>query len=209
MFDSTLRQVKDQLLSPVARGPVGQVPVGAITLAGVACTLAAAAAAWRGFIVASIILWLLGRFFDGLDGAVARSTGRQTDFGGLMDFMADSIGYAAVPLGIAAGIDDRATWIATSVVIASFYVNAVSLGHVAALIEKTAVAKRGLTSVVMPRGLVEGTETIVVFTLALALPDSAAIIWWVFALAVALTIAERLRWASRILRGPTEREVTS
>lgn len=197
MLDSTLRPVKDRLLAPVASGPVGRVPVAAITLLGLACTLAGAAAAWRGMVVSSVVLWLLGRLFDGLDGAVARSSGQQSDAGGLFDFVADSIGYAAIPLGIAAGVDDRATWIATAVVLATFYVNAVSLGQVAALIEKRAVVERGVTSVVMPRGLVEGTETIVVFTLALAFPDSAAIIWWVFAAAVAVTIAERLRWASR------------
>jgi len=200
MLDSTLRPVKDRLLAPVASGPVGRVPVAAITLVGLAFTLAAAAAAWHGVTLAAVLLWLGGRFLDGLDGAVARATGQQSDTGGLFDFVADSIGYAAVPLGIAAGVDDRALWIATAVVIATFYINAVSLGQVAALLEKRSVADRGATSVVMPRGLVEGTETIVVFTLALAVPDSAATIWWVFAAAVAVTVAERLRWASAVLR---------
>jgi len=203
MLDSTLRPVKDRLLAPVASGPVGRVPVAIITLIGLAFTLAAAVSAWQGAVALAVSFWLLGRVLDGLDGAVARATGQQSDAGGLFDFVADSVGYAAVPLGIAAGVDDRALWIATAVVIATFYVNAVSLGQVAALLEKRSTVDRGTTSVVMPRGLVEGTETIVAFTLALAFPSSAATIWWIFAAAVAVTIVERLRWASVLLReGP-------
>jgi hypothetical protein len=47
---------------------------------------------------------------------------------------------------------------------------------------------------------VEGTETIVFFTVALAWPDVASTVWWVMAIAVLVTAIERLRWASRVLR---------
>lgn len=202
MLDSTLRPVKDRLLAPVASGPFRRAPVGVITAAGLVASLAAALAAWQHWVAASVGLWLLGRVLDGLDGAVARATNRQSDVGGLLDFVADSIGYAAIPIGIAAALDERATWIATAVVLAAFYINAVSLGHIAALLEKRdrgAAASGAPTSVVLPRGLIEGTETIIVFTLALAVPSSAAMIWSLMAAAVAITVAERIRWATRLL----------
>ena len=101
--------------------------------------------------------------------------------------MFDTIGYAVIPLGLAFGIDDRGTWIATAVLLATFYLNAVSLGYVAALLEKRALgaaAQGQPTSAALPRGLVEGTETIVFFTLALAFTGATATIWWVMAAAV-------------------------
>ena len=72
---------------------------------------------------------------------VARTSGRSSDVGGLLDFVFDTIGYAVIPLGLAFGIDDRGTWIATAVLLAAFYLNAVSLGYVAALLEKRALGR--------------------------------------------------------------------
>ncbi len=212
MLDSTLRPISGRLLGPIAHGPAARLHPIAWSTLSLAASIGAAAAAWRGAVAVSVAAWLVGRLLDGIDGAVARSTGRQSDLGGLLDFLGDSIAYAIVPIGIAAGVDDRATWIATAVVIATFYVNAVSLGYTAALLEKRALgaSQRGEpTSATLPRGLVEGTETIVVFTLALALPDSADVIWTVMAIAVALTIVERTIWASRSLRTVTPTTTTS
>jgi phosphatidylglycerophosphate synthase len=202
MLDSTLRPLKDSLLAPLARGPLRNVPPIVVSLAALGASLGAAVAAWQGAIVASVALWLLGRALDGLDGVVARVNGRQSDLGGLYDFLFDTIGYAAIPLGLAAGVNTTATWIATAVVLSTFYLNAVSLGHVAAMLEKRSLgaAQTGAaTSTILPRGLVEGTETVIFFTVALALPASAWIVWTVMAAAVSITVIERTRWIARRL----------
>jgi hypothetical protein len=227
MLDSTLRPVKDRLLVGVTRTPLGRLHPTVITSVGLVASLGAAVAAWRLLPLLAVGLWLFGRVADGIDGAVARSSGRSSDVGGLIDFVFDSVGYAAIPLGLAFGLDERGAWIATAVLLASFYLNAVSLGYVAALLEKRALVappapytahgepsdeeshstahasqeeRRGPTSAVLPRGLVEGTETIVFFTLALAFPDAATTIWWVMAAAVFVTVLERVRWAASVLR---------
>ena len=203
MLDSTMRPVKDRLLAPVARTPLGRVHPVAITALGLGCSIGAAVAAWQQLTLVAVGLWLAGRVADGLDGLVARSTGRASDVGGLIDFVADTIGYALIPLGIAFGVDDRSTWIITAVLLATFYLNAVSLGSVAALLEKRslgAAASGQATSTTLPRGLIEGTETIVFFTLALAVPDAAGVIWAVMAVAVVVTALERVRWAARVTR---------
>lgn len=197
MLDSTLRPVKDAVFAPLLSGPVARVHPTALSVFGLIASVAAAAAAWRGAIALAVTLWLLGRVFDGLDGAIARSTGRQSDLGGLLDFLFDTVGYLLIPLGIAAGVDDRTTWIATAVVLATFYLNAVSLGHVAAVLEKRSAGRPDddrVTSTVLPRGLIEGTETIVVFTVALAVPSAAWVVWSVMAIAVVVTVVERTRW---------------
>ncbi|MEP4649317.1 MAG: CDP-alcohol phosphatidyltransferase family protein, partial [Ilumatobacter sp.] len=74
--------------------------------------------------------------------------------------------------------------------------------YVAALLEKRgldAATQRRATSAVLPRGLVEGTETIVFFTLALAFIDASPWIWSVMAALVTVTALERVRWAAREL----------
>lgn len=203
MLDDALRPTKDRLLGPVVRGPVGRVPPLALSLASLAAAVGAAVAAASGLPIVAVVLWLLSRFGDGLDGAVARHQGTASDRGGLLDIVVDTIGYAAVPLGIAVGVDTRTTWIVVAVLLAAFYVNAVSWTYLAALLEKRAqgaAARGSSTSTIMPRGLVEGTETIVFFAVALAWPDAAPAVLAIMAGAVAVTVAERLWWSREQLR---------
>ena len=87
MLDSTTRPMKDALLAPLARGPVGRVHPLVVSGLGLVASIGAAVAAWQGAIVLSIALWILGRTLDGLDGVLARTQGRQSDLGGLLDFL--------------------------------------------------------------------------------------------------------------------------
>lgn len=203
MLDERLRPTKDRILAPVTTGLFAPVPPLALSLAALAAAIGVAVAAWRGLVVVAVALWLVSRLVDGLDGAVARHQGTASDRGGLVDIVADTIGYAVIPIGIAAAIDTRAAWIIVAVLLATFYVNAVSWTYLAALLEKRArgaTATDAPTSTVMPRGLVEGTETIVFFTVALAWPDGAVGVLAVMAAAVVVTILERLWWARTVLR---------
>ena len=201
MLDGPLRPAKDGLHGPLTRGPLGAVPPVALSAIALVAALGAATAAWLQTRAAAVALWLLSRVSDGLDGAVARHQGTASDRGGLLDIAYDTIGYAVIPLGIAAGIDTRAAWITVAVLLATFYVNAVSWTYLSALLEKRAVgaaATGASTSTIMPRGLVEGAETIVFFSVALAWPGGAVAVLAAMAAAVAITIAERL-WRARVV----------
>lgn len=200
MLDSALRPVKDRLLAPLTKTAIVRVHPTVISVVGLLLSLGAAVAASQRLVVVAVIAWLAGRLADGLDGLAARSSGRESDLGGLLDFTFDTIGYAVIPIGVAFGVDTRAGWIVTAVLLAAFYLNSVSLGYVAALLEKRgldAATQRRATSAVLPRGLVEGTETIVFFTLALAFIDASPWIWSVMAGLVTLTAVERVRWAAK------------
>jgi phosphatidylglycerophosphate synthase len=203
MLDERLRPAKDRVIAPLTSGPLASVPPVVLSLTALAAAVGAAVAAWRELAVVAVGLWLLSRLADGLDGAVARHQGTASDGGGLLDIVADTVGYAVIPIGIAAAIDTKAAWITVAVLLATFYVNAVSWTYLAALLEKRsrgAVATGASTSTVMPRGLVEGTETIVFFTVALAWPGGAVGVLAVMAAAVIVTIMERLWWARSVLR---------
>lgn len=200
MLDSALRPLKDRLLAPLTKTGIVRVHPTVISVVGLLLSLGAAVAASQRLVVVAVIAWLAGRLADGLDGLAARSSGRESDLGGLLDFTFDTIGYAVIPIGVAFGVDTRASWIVTAVLLGAFYLNSVSLGYVAALLEKRgldAATQRRATSAVLPRGLVEGTETIVFFTLALGFIDASPWIWSVMAALVVLTAVERVRWAAR------------
>ena len=147
-------------------------------------------------------LWLIARLVDGLDGPVARVRGEAGDLGGYLDMLADTIGYALIPIGVALGVDERGTWIALAFLLAALYVNAISWTYPAAVLEKRGAGARQqgeLTSVTMPPALIEGTETIVLFTLFLAFPERAAWLFATMAGLVAVNVLLRLRWASKRL----------
>jgi len=202
MLDGPLRPAKDRLLGPLMRGPLRAVSPMVMSVLALVAALGAAVAAWRQLAAAAVVLWLISRIADGLDGALARHQEVANDAGGLVDIVFDTVGYAAIPLGVAAGIDTRAAWITVAVLLAMFYVNAMSWTYLAALLEKRnagAAALGASTSTVMPRGLVEGTETIVFFAVALAWQDAAVAVFATMAAAVAVTIAERMWWARGVL----------
>jgi phosphatidylglycerophosphate synthase len=73
-----------------------QVTVATFVLAVLAAALIAAGRPWPGLAV-----WILSRAGDGLDGALARATGRTSAFGGFLDITLDMAGYSVMVLGFA------------------------------------------------------------------------------------------------------------
>lgn len=204
MFDAALRPWKDRLLDPVARAMGPRVSPNAVSLAGFAVGLAAVALLLLGSRAGALPLWLLSRAIDGLDGALARVHGRQTDFGGYLDVLLDFVLYALVPLALVLGLPvvRARELLALSALLASFYVNAASWMYLAAVLEKRArgAADRGeRTTVTMPGGIVEGAETILLYTLFLLFPAAIAPLFLAMAGLVLVTVAQRLAWAARSL----------
>ena len=198
MTDAYLRRPKEALLGPVAR----RTPVHptAITLVALVPGIGAALAAADGRSVLAVSLWLLNRLLDGLDGAVARQRDRQSDLGAYLDILSDFLVYAALPIGLAAKTGTQDAWIAAAVLLASFYVNTISWAYLAALIERRDLPREGeYTAVAMPGGLIEGAETVVVYSLMLAVPAWSTALFWAMAAAVAITVGQRVVWALRNL----------
>src|SRR6056297_319144 len=101
MFDILLRPLKDKLLDPVARGLGRVFSPNTVTLISLLIGAASAVAVFYGSLGIGLILWILNRMSDGLDGAVARVTDKSSDLGGYIDIMADFIIYAALPIAFA------------------------------------------------------------------------------------------------------------
>lgn len=199
MLDRALRTVKDRAVDPLARALGPGVHPSSVTLAALAAGLAAAAALHRGALAAGLALWLLNRLLDGLDGAAARLHRRQSDFGGYLDILCDFAVYALVPIALALGRDEPRPLVELSLLLASFYLNAASWMYLSALLEKRGAGAEA-TSVVMPGGLIEGTETILLFCLFILFPAVLGPLFAITAALVLLTAAQRLGWAYRNLR---------
>ncbi len=110
--------------------------------------------------------------------------------------LADTVGYAAIPLGVALGIDRTSGWITLAVLLGVLWVNAISWTYLAAVLEKRgagAATSGELTTVTMPPALVEGTETIVCYSAFVVFPGAAP---WLFSAMAA---------PGRVQRGPTPR----
>ncbi len=203
MFDLALRPIKDRALGGAARWAAGRIAPGFVTAASLVACVGAGLAAAVQWPVFSVGLWLFGRVLDGLDGAIARAASTATDAGGYLDMLADTVGYAAVPIGVAAGSHDRHAWTFAALLLATFYVNSVSWMYLSALAEKrqAGASDRGeSTSIHMPTGLIEGTETIVLFTVMLAVPDVAVDVFVLMAGLVGVTVCHRVVAARRLLR---------
>lgn len=142
----------------------------AFSLAGLAVGLTVIPLlAWGHYGMALLVI-LLNRLIDGLDGAIARHKGT-TPFGGYLDIMCDMGFYAAVPIGFALAQPGNALWAA--VLLASFVCTASSfLGRAVLAAQRGAPddGARGLKSFFHAAGLVEGTETIIALVLFCVFP---------------------------------------
>ena len=201
MRDAALREDKDRLLKPIATRWFARVHPNWISAVALGFGLACALAAWQQLYLLAMLLWVINRVLDGLDGIVAREHGKQSDFGGYLDLLLDFVVYLAVPIGIAAAQPALPILWATVALLSAFVLNLLSWSVLSAILEKRAAASAGrLTTVAMPGGLIEGAETIFFYTLFLLLPAYAAILFAVMAALVLVTAAQRVLWASRHLR---------
>lgn len=147
------------------------VTANAVSVTGLAIGLSAVPLLAFGHYGAALLVVLLNRLFDGLDGAVARHAPRLTAFGGYLDIVCDMAFYAAVPLGFALARPENAVWAA--VLLASFVCTCASfLGRavLAASRGESDTGKRGRKSFFHAAGLIEGTETIMAFVLFCLFP---------------------------------------
>ncbi len=200
MRDAALREDKDRLLKPIATRWFARVHPNWISAVALGFGLACALAAWQQLYLLAILLWVINRVLDGLDGIVAREHGKQSDFGGYLDLLLDFVVYLAVPIGIAAAQPALPILWATVALLSAFVLNLLSWSVLSAILERRAAAAADrLTTVAMPGGLIEGAETIFFYTLFLLLPAYATVLFAIMAGLVLVTAAQRVLWASRYL----------
>lgn len=146
-----------------------------------------------------LLLILLNRLGDGIDGALARLTG-STDRGAFLDICLDFIFYSAVVLGFALA-DPARNSLAASFLIFSFVGTGSSFLAYAIMAERRSLADYRLPDkgFYYLGGLAEGTETIIFFILISLWPSFFPVLAWIFGFICLLGTAARVIYGYRSL----------
>ena len=141
-----------------------------VTLLGLALAFLCFVALSYGLFYLGLILILINRFLDGLDGSLAR-LGTPRKFGAFFDITSDFAFYALIPLGFAVH-SPHENALPTAFLLAAFYVNGSSFLAEAIIIEKYNIkidqADKGFF---YSSGLIEGFETICFFLFICLFPN--------------------------------------
>ena len=201
MLDAQLKRIITPLLDQAGRALVRRsVTANQITALGLLLGgLAAMAIAVEAYLAGLVIL-LISRLADGLDGAVARAS-RVTDFGGYLDIVFDFIFYGLIPASFALARPDTNA-VPAVILLLAFYANGASFLAFAIMAEKRALAteSHGVKSLYFTTGLAEAAETYAFFVAICLLPDYFPPLAYAFATLTALTTIARLILAAKLFR---------
>ncbi len=169
---------------------------GAVTAAGLLVGFGACVAAAFAVWPLALVLWLLNRTLDGLDGPLARRRG-PTDLGGMLDFLADFVVYGGFVLAVAVAEPDAR--VACCALLVAYLLNNVALLSFASLVEKRQLAFGDERSLRFTAALTEGAETIAAYVLFCLLPGQAEWVAWTFTAMVLVSVGQRVAQARAVL----------
>ncbi|WP_298813502.1 CDP-alcohol phosphatidyltransferase family protein [uncultured Roseibium sp.] len=193
MFDARIRPLIDPPLNRMGQAlAAAGISANAVTLFGFALGLVAAVAIACGATLAGFFLIGLNRLADGLDGAIARASGK-TDLGGYLDITLDFFFYGAIPLAFAV-LDPANNALPAAALLCSFYANGSAFLAFAIMAERKQLTTdaRGSKSLYYLGGLAEGAETIALFLLMALLPAWFPVLAWGFAFVCFVSAAARV-----------------
>ena len=152
----------------------------------------------QGNIYIALIFFILNRFFDGIDGALARLK-EPSDLGGFYDIISDFLIYALLPFGFI--LFDNNNFLSMSFLLTSFIATCSTFLTTAWIFEKKKIKIEQLSkkSFFYSEGLIEGAETIILFILMFVFYEVASFIAWIFALLCFLTAIIRVLKVTKIL----------
>jgi phosphatidylglycerophosphate synthase len=193
MFDAAIRPHIEKPLARMASHLVRWgLSANAVTAMGFLLGMGAAGLVASGQFIPGLLMFLLSRLLDGLDGAVARQT-RLTDLGGYLDITLDFIVYASMVMGFALA-DPSRNALAAAFLTTSFMAPASTF-----LAYAIFAAKRGITTEIRGRksmyylgGLTEGFETILTLSLMCVFPQWFAVIAVIYAVMCWITGGTRI-----------------
>lgn len=178
MLDSAIRKKIDRPLNHLAKIFVDKgISANQITVAGFGLGLLTIPLLAFHYYLSALLLIILNRFFDGVDGAVARQT-KVTHVGAYLDIVLDFIFYSGVVMGFALAQPENAIY--GALLIFSFIGTGSSFLAFAIFAEKLTLSttEQGIKSFYYLEGLAEGAETIICLSLMCLYPKY----FWVFAL---------------------------
>ena len=147
--------------------------------------------------ILGLLFFILSRFFDGLDGAVAKKIG-QTNFGGFLDIVLDFITYSLIPLGFI--IANQSNSLAGSILLVSFFGTASSFLAFAIIFHKSNDQNINEKTFYHLEGLVGGSETIIFLSFMFLFPNYFNLIAIFFSIICVVATIERIVYGYKILK---------
>ena len=194
MVDNKLLPVVEFFLNSIANYLNGRkISADTITIVGFVIGVMAVPLIILGAFKLALLLIILNRIFDGLDGILARMSGI-TDRGAFLDISLDFIFYASIPVAFAL-FDPPENSLPALVLLFSFFGTGSTFLAFSIIAERKNIIpknfnKKGFHYL---SGLVEGFETILFFLLMCLLPNYFQIIAYIFSFGCLLTTIFRLR----------------
>jgi phosphatidylglycerophosphate synthase len=200
MFDEPFRARFQSVAEPLVRtlGRTGATP-NQITIAAFAIAVLAAAIVGAGHPIAGMVVWLVSRIGDGLDGALARTAGRSSAYGGFLDITLDMAAYGGMVLGFANIHPELpVAWAAVLFGYVLVITTTLALSDAAGVVGRK-VSDTDRTFQFTP-GLTEAGETNVMYGLWAIFPDHVYWLVWLWVTALGATAMQRIYLAWRVLR---------
>ena len=200
MLDYRINTIIHPIMNSLADYVPRQISANTITLAGFAVGVMVVPLLWFQLYSLAMTVILVNRFFDGLDGAVARKRG-PTNLGGYLDITCDFIFYSVVIMGFALA-DRENNGLAAAFLIFSFIGTGSSFLAFAAAAEKKGISTNphGIKGFYYLGGLTEGTETILFLVIICMYPDTFPVLAVVFGSICWITVLGRFSSAFTLLR---------
>lgn len=148
--------------------------------------------AWEHYGLALLAI-MLNRLGDGMDGVLARLSGRTSDAGGFLDIGLDFVFYAVVVLGFALA-NPAQNALAAAWLLFAFIGTGTSFLAFAIAAKKQAIERPSFPNKAFYylEGLTEGTETVLALVIFCLFPEHFPTLAIVFAIACLITTATRL-----------------
>lgn len=197
MLDEELRKGAKPLYGPLVAPLAARLSANAVTGLGLGVGLVCLLAVAVGANGVALVLWLVNRLLDGLDGEVARMRGETSELGSYLDVVCDFALYSGLLVALAVQHPDAR--LALVFLFFAYYLNGSAFLALSSVLERLKAERRTERGLHFRRSLTEGFETIAYGVLVLALPQHVSPVTWVFAAMVLFSAGQRLLDAHRML----------
>jgi len=202
MFDEPARRLMPRLLGAPVRWLVrASVSPNLLSWLGLTLALGAALAVANAFAWSGLLLWLVSRVVDALDGLVARESGRSSSFGGYLDITLDMVAYGAMVLAFA--VVHPAQWLLMLCVMFGYLLVTTTTLALSSILEREARQRpNNNRTLQFTPGFAEAGETSLVYVAWSALPAWITPIGWIWVGLCLATVVQRTLLAQRLLVDP-------
>ena len=134
MFDLKLRVLQQKIFEPIAKLISNLLTPNQITMLAFIVGLCVSVCLYYGHNYIAMLLFLLNRALDALDGTVARLTNQQSDFGGHLDIVTDFTVYSFIPISLTFHDMDLLSLQILPFLISTYFVNSASLFQLSSIL---------------------------------------------------------------------------